>query len=91
MFMYHDAFNPDAAEGLENSRPGIVPAKSATSVPTKLANAMNAALEPMRARRAELLADPDELRDVVTQGSRRARTIAQATMDRVRSAVKLRY
>ena len=35
---------------------------------------------------------PDfEIRDIVVEGSRRARGIAQATMERVRDAVKLRY
>ena len=32
-----------------------------------------------------------QIRDIVHEGSRKARTIAQATMQRVRDAVKLRY
>ena len=91
VFMYHDAFNTDTAEVEDlkaRYRAGTV---GDVEVKTKLAAAMNAALEPMRARRAELIARPDDLRDVLVEGSRRARTIAQATMDRVRSAVKLRY
>jgi tryptophanyl-tRNA synthetase len=91
VFMYHDAFNPDTAE-VEDLKARYRAGKVGdVEVKTKLAAAMNAALEPMRARRAELLARPDELRDVLVEGSRRARTIAQATMDRVRSAVRLRY
>ncbi len=91
VFMYHDAFNTDTAEVDDlkaRYRAGKV---GDVEVKTKLAGAMNAALEPMRSRRAELLARPDDLRDIVIEGSRRARTIAQATMERVRSAVKLRY
>jgi tryptophanyl-tRNA synthetase len=91
VFMYHDAFNPDTAEVDDlkaRYRAGQV---GDVEVKTKLAKAMNAALEPLRARRAELLARPDELRDLVVDGSRRARTIAQATMERVRKAVRLRY
>jgi tryptophanyl-tRNA synthetase len=60
-------------------------------VKTKLAKALNAHLEPMRARRAEVLGKPSTLRDVLHEGSRKARAIAQETMERVRSAVKLQY
>jgi len=91
VFMYHDTFNADVAEVDDlktRYRAGQV---GDVEVKTKLAKAMNAVLEPMRARRAELLARPDDLRDIVVDGSRRARTIAQATMERVRDAVKLRY
>ena len=45
----------------------------------------------MRARRAEVLARPSSVRDILFEGSRKARAVAQDTMERVRSAVKLRY
>jgi len=48
-------------------------------------------LEPMRRRREELVRDRDTLLDVLREGSRRARERAQATMERVRSAVGLDY
>jgi tryptophanyl-tRNA synthetase len=60
-------------------------------VKTKLAKALNAHLDPMRARRAELLGKPSALREILEEGSQKARSIAQETMERVRSAVKLRY
>jgi tryptophanyl-tRNA synthetase len=60
-------------------------------VKTKLAAAINAVLEPMRERRLAALARPGYLRDVLIDGSRRARTVAEETMDRVRTAVHLRY
>jgi hypothetical protein len=37
------------------------------------------------------MADPGHLRDVVHEGSKKARVVAQRTMERVRDAVKLRY
>jgi tryptophanyl-tRNA synthetase len=52
---------------------------------------MNAMLEPMRERRREVMAKPDHVREIALEGSRKARVIAQATMERVRDAVKLRY
>jgi tryptophanyl-tRNA synthetase len=60
-------------------------------VKTKLAAAINARLEPLRARRAAALARPGYLRDVLEAGSAQAREVARETMDRVRTAVNLRY
>jgi tryptophanyl-tRNA synthetase len=45
---------------------------------------------PMRARRAEILARPGYVEEVLEEGARRARAVADVTMDRVRSAVGLR-
>ena len=91
VFMYHDAFNPDVAEVDDlktRYRAGKV---GDVEVKTKLAKALNAHLEPMRARRAELMRKPDTLKDILVEGSRKARGIAQETMERVRDAVKLNY
>jgi tryptophanyl-tRNA synthetase len=91
VFTYHDAFNPDTAEVEDlktRYRAGTV---GDVEVKTKLARAMNAVLEPMRARRREVAAKPESLREIVIEGSRKARAEAQATMDRVREAVRLRY
>jgi tryptophanyl-tRNA synthetase len=91
VFMYHDAFNADTAEVDDlkaRYRAGKV---GDVEVKTKLARAINAALEPMRERRQALLAKPGYVRDIAVEGSRKARTIAQTTMERVRDAVKLRY
>jgi tryptophanyl-tRNA synthetase len=48
-------------------------------------------LEPLRERRRAALAKPGDLREIVIDGSRRARAVAQDTMARVRDAVKLKY
>jgi tryptophanyl-tRNA synthetase len=48
-------------------------------------------LAPFRARREELVRDPDTLMDILVEGSRRARLRAMETMDLVRSALKLDY
>jgi tryptophanyl-tRNA synthetase len=60
-------------------------------VKTKLATALNAHLDPMRSRRATILANPSAVRDILHEGSRKAGTIARDTMERVRDAVKLSY
>ncbi len=91
VFMYHDTFNPDTAEVddlKERYRAGKV---GDVEVKTKLARALNAALAPMRERRREVMAKPEHVREIAIEGSRKARVVAQATMERVRDAVKLRY
>jgi tryptophanyl-tRNA synthetase len=91
VFMYHDAFNPDTAE-VEDLKGRYRAGKVGdVEVKTKLAKALNAHLDPMRARRADALARPSALREILDEGSRKARGIAQETMARVRAAVKLRY
>jgi tryptophanyl-tRNA synthetase len=89
--MYHDAFNPDTAEVDDlkaRYRAGKV---GDVEVKNKLAKALNAHLDPMRARRAEVVARPDRLREILFEGSRKARGIAHETMERVRAAVRLKY
>jgi tryptophanyl-tRNA synthetase len=91
VFIYHDAFNPDAGEVEDlkaRYRAGTV---GDVEVKTKLAAAMNAMLDPLRERRREVEARPERLREIAVEGSRKARAIAQDTMERVRDAVKLRY
>ena len=50
---------------------------------------MNAALEPVRVRRAEITSKPGYVREVLEAGNERAREIAGTTMDRVAAAMNL--
>lgn len=91
VFTYHDAFNAnhDEVEDLKaRYRAGKV---GDVEVKTKLAAAINARLDPIRERRTAALARPGYLREVMVEGSRKARTIAGQTMERARAAVKLKY
>src|SRR5215467_6163365 len=91
VFIYHDAFNPDRAEVDDlkaRYRAGKV---GDVEVKTKLAKALNAYLDPIRERRAAALAKPDQLREILFEGSKRARRVAIETMGRVRDAVRLTY
>jgi tryptophanyl-tRNA synthetase len=91
VFIYHDAFNPDTAEVEDLKTRYRIGKVGDVEVKTKLAKALNARLEPIRARRSELLAKPSALRDILHEGSEKARRVAQETMERVRDAVKLSY
>ncbi len=91
VFLYHDAFNRDTAQvddfkkRYREGKVGDVEVKQA------LAEAINAHLEPMRERRKEILAQPGRIREILHDGSAKARTVAQETMRDVRHAIGLTY
>ncbi len=89
VFLYHDAFNAntDEVEDLKaRYRAGKV---GDVEVKTKLANALNTVLEPMRERRRQALARPGWIREVLVEGSKRARGAAVEKMKAVREAMKI--
>jgi tryptophanyl-tRNA synthetase len=84
---YHRKFNPVEADDIANRcRSGAL-----ACVPDKkhLTQVLTDALAPIRERRLKWAADPDAVRDVIGDGNRRARAVAQATMDEVRAAMHL--
>ncbi len=89
VFIYHDAFNPDLAEVRElkerygQGRVGDVEVKR------KLARAINEFLEPMHERRARYESQPGLVDDILVEGVRRMRGIAQETMEMVYEAMGL--
>lgn len=56
-----------------------------------LTAALNERFAPLRARRAELAADPGYLRSVLLDGNRRANDVADATLNDVRMAMGMVY
>ena len=91
VFVYHDAFNRDTAEVDDlkaRYRAGTV---GDVEVKQKLVKALNAALEPLRQRRAERAGSPERVREILQEGSRRARAVAVETMTQVRDAMHLTY
>jgi tryptophanyl-tRNA synthetase len=91
VFIYHDAFNSnvDEVEDLKSRyRQGKV---GDVEVKRKLIAALNTYMAPLRERRADVLRRPGAVREILFEGSRRARVVAQDTMERVRDAVRLRY
>ena len=91
VFTYHDVFNPDKAEVeelKERYRKGTV---GDVEVKQKLFDALDAFLKPIRERRLEFAAKPATVREVIMEGTRKGRSVAQSTMDEVRAAMKLNY
>lgn len=54
-------------------------------------DAVNDHFAAHRARRAELMADPTALHDILADGNRRASEVAEATLDEVRHAMNMVY
>lgn len=55
-----------------------------------LADAIVESFAPMRDRYTELMASPDGVRDILAEGARRARPVAQMTLEEVRKKMGLR-
>ena len=91
VFIYHDVFNPDKAEVeelKERYRKGTV---GDVEVKQKLYDALNAMLTPIRDRRAEYQSKPKQVYEIIAEGTRQGRALAQATMVEVRAAMKIAY
>jgi len=83
VFIYHDAFNTntDEIEDLkERYRTGNV---GDVEVKKKLARAINEMLEPIRERRRIYESRPDDVRDILREGTKRAYEIAHKNMDEI--------
>ncbi len=91
VFVYHDAFNPDRAEVEDLKARYKSGSVGDVEVKTKLARALNAFLDPMRARRAEFEAKPGYVDGVVREGNERMRAVARETMRLVDEAMGLTY
>lgn len=85
VYMWQKVFQPEKSEeicvGCKAGTLGCVADKR------DLAEAVIRAMEPIHARRQELEADRDYVRDVLRTGAERARAVAQATMEEVRAAL----
>jgi len=91
VFTYHDVFNPDKAEIDELKARYRAGAVGDVEVKQRLFEALEAFLEPIRARRAEFAAHPGRVNEIIMEGTRQGRALAQATMAEVRTAMKIAY
>jgi tryptophanyl-tRNA synthetase len=88
VFSLHKVFSPAeevAAINVECRKAGI----GCVECKQRFAAHLNTHLEPFRARRAEIGADPDRVWDILHDGAKRAQAIAEQTMTTVRAAVGL--
>src|SRR5262249_1367903 len=91
VFTYHDSFNPDKAEVealKERYRKGTV---GDVEVKQRLFTALDTFLAPIRERRSHYESNLDRVREIILEGTAKARAVAQQTMKEVRAAMKLAY
>ena len=88
VFTMHKLFSPQEEVDMINvecRKAGI----GCVDCKLRFANNLNRHLEPFRAKRAELAADPNKIQDILHDGANRARAIAEQTMIEVREAMQL--
>jgi tryptophanyl-tRNA synthetase len=89
LFPFHELYSPPAEVAVVDVECRTA-ARGCVDCKKHLIGNLNAALEPFRQKRAELVASStDIVRDVLHAGDAAARVAAEATMERVRAAVKL--
>jgi tryptophanyl-tRNA synthetase len=91
VFIYHDAFNTDAAEVEDLKQRYRLGKVGDVEVKKKLHRAIEAFLEPIRERRAHYEAVPRTVDDILHHGNEVMRAVARDTMMRVREAMGLTY
>jgi len=90
VFDHHKVFSSQETldwvnQGCRSAEIGCVDCKK------RLLEGMLPAVEPIYEKRRALESRPDHVREVLLEGSRQARGIAQATMDEVRQAMGIKY
>ena len=91
VFLYHDAFNSDRDEVVDLKRRYRLGQVGDVEVKQKLADAVNATLEPIRLRRAQFDQNGEAVWNALQEGSERARSVAARTMDQVRQVMGISY
>lgn len=89
VFAYHDAFNPDRDEVEDLKARYRAGAVGDVEVKTKLAGAINAFLDPLRARRAQFDADKGFVEQVLYEGTLRVQEVADETVGTMKKAMGL--
>jgi tryptophanyl-tRNA synthetase len=91
LWIFQDAFNSDAAwvaEQKEAYRQGKV---GDVTIKKNLVETLNALLEPIRVRRRQFEQRPDDVWDILKQGTARANEMAEQTLALAKAAMKQDY
>jgi tryptophanyl-tRNA synthetase len=91
VFTYLDVFDPypqEVAQLKEQYQKGGL---GDVVLKRRLADVLNAFLDPVRARRAEYAADPDAVYAMLQNGTAKTRTVAADTMHAVKEAMQILY
>ena len=90
VFLYLDLFNPDLAEVEDFKQRYLEGRIGDVAVKRRLAVVLNDYLAGLRQRRAEYIRHPDDLIEIIRQGTRAALPLAQTTFEEVQQKMGLR-
>ena len=88
LWMFHETFNPDQQwvteqqDAYRNGKVGDV------AIKRKLVEVLNALIEPIRNRRAQYEARPDDVIDVLRVGTAKANAVAEETLSLAKKAMR---
>ncbi len=91
LWAFHETFNPDTAwvaeqqDAYRNGKVGDVVIKK------KLVEVLNTIIEPIRGRRKQYESRPDDVLDVLREGTKRANLVAEETLALAKKAMKQDY
>ena len=88
VFSFHEIYTDehkvnDISEACPDAKIGCVDCKK------QMAESLKKGLAPIKAERRALEADPDKVKDIMADGNRRSRAVAEQTMAEVREAIKI--
>ncbi|HEV2293834.1 MAG TPA: tryptophan--tRNA ligase [Tepidisphaeraceae bacterium] len=91
LWAFHETFNPDGAWVEEHRARYAAGTIGDVPVKRKLVEVLNTILEPIRARRKQYASRPDDVLDVLRQGTKRANAVAEQTLALAKAAIKQDY
>jgi len=89
VFIYHRAFNANKEEVAELEKRYRKGKVGDVEVKRKLARAINSFLDPIRARRAQWEGKENLIKEIISQGNKKARQEARKTLDEVKELMGL--
>jgi tryptophanyl-tRNA synthetase len=91
VFIYHDAFNTNKEEVDSLKKRYQEGTVGDVEVKQRLAEAINALLEPMRQRRSVLEQNPEKINDILRAGVEKGREVSGNVLAKVKAAMKIDY
>ncbi|KUG04712.1 tryptophanyl-trna synthetase [hydrocarbon metagenome] len=89
VYEYHTVFNAQEVEEIESDcRSGSI---GCVACKNKLGNRLNELLDPMRERRQKYENNPQLIKEILMEGTRKAHSVARETMLDVREAMHINY
>jgi len=91
VFIYHDAFNTNKSEVESFKKKYKEGNIGDVEIKKRLAEVINEFLEPMRKKRSEFENKPEEIEEILKEGTAKTKKVAEVTMKKVRQAMKIDY